>query len=213
MTTVFTGGSRGISRLNPLIRQRLDRIVGNGLPVIVGDANGADKAIQRYFQSKAYQDVEVFCSGGSPRNNLGGWKLRRVRADAPSGTVAYYTAKDRAMTDEATVGFMLWDGKSAGTLANVYRLINQHKKVVLYRGPTKEFRELKTESDWDEFFSRCDRELRNKVAEREASALPSMFNRIGGAGRLEIDSVVRPDLRVRSGRQSPSRRTGKAAPG
>lgn len=213
MTTVFTGGSRAISRLNPLIRQRLDRIIAKGLPVIIGDANGADKTIQQYFQSKAYQDVEVFCSGSNPRNNLGGWKLRRVRANAPSGTVAYYTAKDQAMTDEATVGFMLWDGKSAGTLANVYRLISQHKKVVLYLGPTREFRELKTKADWDQFFSGCNRELRNKVGEREESATPSMFDQIGGADRHGVDAVVHPELRVHRRQRSASRRAAKVLPG
>ncbi|HLP47954.1 MAG TPA: hypothetical protein VK469_18565 [Candidatus Kapabacteria bacterium] len=39
--------------------------------------------------------------------------------------------KDKVMADEATVGFMIWDGKSIGTLTNVFRLISQNKKVII----------------------------------------------------------------------------------
>jgi adenine-specific DNA-methyltransferase len=181
MTTVFIGGSRGVSRLSPLIRARLDRIVAKGLPVLVGDANGADKAVQRYLQRKEYDNVEVFCSGATARNNLGSWKLRKILADGPSGTVAFYTAKDRAMTDEASVGFMLWDGKSIGTLLNVHRLIKQHKKAVLYISPLRQFRELRVDGDWKSFFSQCDPGLRKRVSERsmlEAENDPRLLTRI-----------------------------------
>jgi hypothetical protein len=46
MTTVFIGGSRHITRLTSDVRARLDRIVSSHLPVVVGDANGADKVVQ-----------------------------------------------------------------------------------------------------------------------------------------------------------------------
>jgi len=47
VTRVFIGGSRRIRRLEAEVRRRLDRIVEKGLPVIIGDANGADKAVER----------------------------------------------------------------------------------------------------------------------------------------------------------------------
>ena len=46
MTAVFIGGSRRISRINVDVRARLDRIVENRLPILIGDANGADKAVR-----------------------------------------------------------------------------------------------------------------------------------------------------------------------
>jgi hypothetical protein len=49
VTGVFIGGSRHITRLEAVGRRRLDRIVEKGLPVVIGDANGADKAVQRYL--------------------------------------------------------------------------------------------------------------------------------------------------------------------
>jgi hypothetical protein len=169
MIKVFIGGSRHISRLPASVRQRLDRIIERGLPAIIGDANGADKAVQNYLSARHYQNVEVYCSGRLPRNNVGGWLLRPIAVDERRGTVEFYTAKDRAMTDDATIGFMVWDGKSAGTLLNVFRLLSQQKKVVVYIGPKKQFEELKTLSQWDEFISRCPSELRSKVEERVVS--------------------------------------------
>ena len=62
MKKVFIGGSRRVSRLNPEIRRRLDRIIEKGLEVLVGDANGADKAVQRHFKERGYCNVHVFCT-------------------------------------------------------------------------------------------------------------------------------------------------------
>jgi hypothetical protein len=169
MTKVFIGGSRRVSRLAAPVRERIDRIIEKDLPVIVGDANGADKAVQSYLSKRHYQNVEVFCSGRSPRNNVGGWHLRSIEAESPRGTVDFYTAKDRAMTDEATVGLMVWDGKSVGTLLNVFRLLSNHKKVVVYAAPEKQFHELKSLGQWDEFISHCPLELRRKVEQRAVS--------------------------------------------
>ena len=83
MTKVFIGGSRRISRLDAEVKRRIDRMIEKRLPVIVGDANGADKAVQDYLRTKDYDLVEVFCSGDSCRNNRGGWPTRTV--PVPSG--------------------------------------------------------------------------------------------------------------------------------
>ncbi len=102
------------------------------LLVIVGDANGVDKALQKYFFSKGYQKVEVFCSGSVCRNNVGHWNTRNIDATMHVKGRAFYTEKDRAMALEATYGFMVWEEKSPGTLLNVLCLLRQGKKVVVY---------------------------------------------------------------------------------
>jgi hypothetical protein len=81
MKKVFIGGSRRISRLNAEVRQRLDNIIAKRFPIVIGDANGADRAVQQYLLSKGYADVEVFCVGGYCRNNLGNWPSRKVAAE------------------------------------------------------------------------------------------------------------------------------------
>lgn len=168
MTKVFIGGSRKVSRLSDPIRMRLDRIIEKGLPVIIGDANGADKAVQQYLNSKGYLNVEVFCSGCICRNNIGNWKQRKISSTARNGTFDFYAAKDRTMADDATVGFMVWDGKSKGTLLNVFRLLKQQKKAVVYNVAEKRFYELRKPVQWEELISHCDAELRKKVEHQAA---------------------------------------------
>ena len=163
MTKVFIGGSRRVSRLNDDVKRRIDRIIEQGFPVIIGDANGADKAVQQYLQSRGYNAVEVFCSGGECRNNLGKWPVRAVDTGQARKDFSFYAAKDEQMAREASVGLMIWDGKSAGTLANAVRLVRQEKKVVIYSPPGKRFLTLKVESDWEHLMSTCGRDVQEKI--------------------------------------------------
>jgi len=166
MSKIFIGGSRHVSRLGAPIRARLDTIIEKGLPVIVGDANGADKAVQQYLFTKSYDQVEVFCSGKVCRNNVGGWKTREITVDPRERGYRFYAAKDREMAREADFGFMVWDGKSTGTLLNVLRLLRQDKKVVIYSVPEHKFAELKAFEQWDEFIAPYSSEVRQETEQR-----------------------------------------------
>lgn len=160
MKKVFIGGSRRLSRLNPKIRRHLDQIIDQGLEVLVGDANGADKAVQRYFSGLGYPKVHVFCMSGRCRNNLGNWRAEEVTA--PDGLTGrkFYEVKDRVMTERSSVGFMLWDGKSTGTLANVLRLLDQAKPVVVYYSKSRTSFRLKNTHDFEGFLDQSNLDLR-----------------------------------------------------
>lgn len=168
MNKVFIGGSRRAAHLSAMVQARLNKIMDNGLPVLVGDANGADKAVQQHLFSKNYQNVEVFCSGSVCRNNLGEWPTRHIETDARAKGFDFYAEKDRAMAHEAAFGFMLWDGKSKGTLLNVLRLVRQGKKVVIYRASERSFSELATYDQWESFISHYSVKLRNDTERRAA---------------------------------------------
>jgi hypothetical protein len=144
---VFVAGSRQISRLPTEVRSRLDTMIEKGFQILVGDANGADKAVQRYLADKLYPNVLVHCMKDHCRNNVGSWPTREI--DAPRGARGfdYYSLKDRAMAEAAEYGLMLWDGKSKGTVNNVVNLSRDHKPVVVYVAPTKQFRTIKTFDD------------------------------------------------------------------
>ncbi len=73
------------------------------------------------------------------------------------------------MSEEASIGLMIWDGESAGTLMNVLRLIRQNKKVAIFEGPKHQFRELKSDSEWRDFFSGCSDEVRRRIEKLSAS--------------------------------------------
>jgi len=167
MTRVFIGGSRKISRLPKNLVTRLDRIVERRLPVVVGDANGADKAVQAYLHARSYDEVVVFCSGPNCRNNRGGWPTRLVGSGSRTSTFEHHAAKDRAMAEEATVGLMIWDGKSKGTLLNVFRLLECGKHVAVYLSGEGRFIDLKGSSAWPRFSLQYAKETREWV-ERQA---------------------------------------------
>ena len=145
LTRVFVGGSRRITRLDAEVKRRLDRIIEKRLPVVIGDANGADKAVQRHFSERKLETVEVSSADESPRNNVGGWSVRVIRPEHSRKDFDCYAAKDRAMAAAATVGLMLWDGQSRGTLMNVLRLADRRKPVVVYVQPRKGFVDVRTQ--------------------------------------------------------------------
>ena len=186
MTTVFIGGSRTVTHLDAEVRQRLDRIIEGRFPVIIGDANGADKAAQAYLKSRGYDNVEVFCMEGICRNNVGSWRSRAIASPRGAKNFKYYAAKDLEMAREASVGFMLWDGKSMGTLANVARLIGGHKKVVVYNARNKTFADLKSAIDWNSFLSSCPPDLQDRL-EQQISGEESMSQIPSQTGSLFED--------------------------
>src|SRR6266403_1390790 len=149
MHAVFVAGSRALSRLNAQVKERLDNILRKGFTVLVGDANGADKAVQRYLTERRYAHVVVYCVDVC-RNNMGNWPIRSHSADPNvKRDRHYYGIKDRAMVKDANCGFMLWDGISRGTLANVINLLECNKKVLLFSAPKKQFFTLRTAGDLD----------------------------------------------------------------
>lgn len=156
MTTVFIGGSRAISRLNGVIYEQLDNLITKGCAILIGDANGADKAVQKYLAQKHYPNVTVFCMAGHCRNNLDGWPARPITAPPKTRGFEYYAVKDAAMAHEAKCGLMLWDGESRGTLNNILVLLGHGKKVMVYLGPYKSFYKLSNEDELDALFARCD---------------------------------------------------------
>jgi hypothetical protein len=59
------------------------------------------------------------------------WSVRSIAATNQRG-FDYYALKDAAMAGDAECGFMLWDGKSKGTLFNIRRLLAAGKPVLVY---------------------------------------------------------------------------------
>ncbi len=70
---VFIGGSRAVSKLNPAIRERMDDLMNRRCTILIGDANGADKAVQEYLAARQYTKVLIFCMQHC-RNNIGHWQ-------------------------------------------------------------------------------------------------------------------------------------------
>ena len=139
MKSVFIGGSRRLGRMNGELAQRLENIVEQQMRVLVGDANGFDRAAQAYLSDRGYGAVVVYCTAGVCRNNVGRWPLHAVEYAGRDRGREFYTAKDDAMLRDADYGLFAWDGKSRGTLRNVWKMAEQSKPCAVYISPKRDF--------------------------------------------------------------------------
>jgi len=172
MTTIFIGGSRAVSRLNALVRDKLDDFIRRQCMVLIGDANGADKVVQQHFANRGYQHVTVYCMEHR-RNNLGNWPTRHVPTPSVRTGFAYYAAKDLAMARDAKCGMMLWDGKSKGTLNNLQQLITTSKKALVHLAPKGTLYKLSTQQDLADLLQRCDPHAIRRAQQQITAKLPA----------------------------------------
>jgi hypothetical protein len=156
MKKVFISGSRKITKLNLHIKEKLDSIIQNGYVVLVGDANGVDRAVQQYLLSKNYNDVVVYYVGNQCRNNLGNWDTATIRTNNLRKDFSYYSLKDIEMAKQADYGLAIWDAKSKGTLHNIVNLVKDNKKVRVYFHPQRRFYTIDSYSGLEKVINECD---------------------------------------------------------
>jgi hypothetical protein len=116
---VFISGSIGIRTLNEQAVYCLDAIMNSRHTVLIGDAFGADKAVQQYLFQRDYHPVTVYYSGDKVRNNIGSWQMKQISNDQHLKGKSRYQLKDAAMARDADCGLMIWNGKSRGTKYNI----------------------------------------------------------------------------------------------
>ena len=152
MIKVFIAGSRRLSCLDNCARLRVDNIINKGLKVLVGDANGIDRAIQSHLYMRGYRNVEIFCMDSGCRNNIGDWPKRIISAPGILRfSFAYYSSKDKAMATEADYGLMLWDGNSRGTLRNIIDLVKKGIPLIIYIDSKKKFYTIRNSKELHDF--------------------------------------------------------------
>jgi len=154
MIKVFIGGSQSITKLPATVAARIDKIVEGDFTVLIGDASGVDACVQKYLAEKPYTGVLVFCTNVC-RNNAGGWKTIVVQADAGEKGFDFYVLKDREMAREADYGFMLWDGRSKGTLNNVLNLLSANKSALVFFAPEESFHTIRKAEDLSALLAKC----------------------------------------------------------
>lgn len=159
---VFIAGPRAISELDSNVLKRLENIYNSNYTVIVGDADGIDSSVQKYFYNKQYRNVNVFASKGKARNNIGNWKVKNVTVSDNIKGFDFYAAKDIEMAKQSDYGFMIWNGESKGTFNNIINLINFNKEVLVYYIPTEKFYTIKNMEELDSFLKQ-NKKLSNKL--------------------------------------------------
>jgi hypothetical protein len=148
---VFVSGSLSIASLPKPVIERIDGILDRRLPILIGDARGADRAVQRFLSDRNIDDVSVYCSGDGPRNNVGEWSVRNIPSSRRKGTAAYHAPKDEVMARDASCGLVIWDGRSRGSLANIHRLAARGCFILIWLAPEERFLALRSDSDRNAF--------------------------------------------------------------
>jgi hypothetical protein len=151
--------------------------------VLIGDANGVDKAVQQYLASRRYSNVVVFCMEGGCRNNVGDWATRTIAsADSSRHDFAHYSRKDREMVRETDYGLMLWDGRSRGTLTSTIDLVRRNKPVVVYLARERSFYEVRNSNQLREILKHVDPSVLEVVdSDLQAFATNGHGARVGSA--------------------------------
>ena len=155
MNRIFISGSISIKVVNNQIVARLENMIEKGHEILIGDADGIDKAIQSFFANRYYKQIAIYCSGGMCRNNVGKWNVQNVPVPPNAKGRKFYMVKDEQMAKDADYGFLIWDGKSAGTINNLTNLIQLGKTGLVYFVPSNCFYTIKDKQSFDELLSKC----------------------------------------------------------
>lgn len=136
---VFAAGPRAVKKLDINIEKKLMNIIEKNYTLLVGDATGVDKLVQEFMHKKEYNNLIIYASQGKVRNNIGKWETKNVIVDENVKGFDFYASKDKEMAIDADYGFMIWNGKSKGTLNNMINLTKLGKEILLYFIPHKKF--------------------------------------------------------------------------
>jgi len=109
---IFIAGPRAISKLNESVIHKIKKIIEDNYNILVGDANGVDKAVQHFCNEKNYRNVKVYATKGKARNNIGNWDVHNVDVPKNLKGFDFYAAKDYEMAKDADYELMIWNGIS-----------------------------------------------------------------------------------------------------
>lgn len=110
----------GLSKTDREYVQRVARVRG--------DCKGADCLIQKFLVENGYQNVVVYFSGERARINIGDWEEKQIGFSKCDQGYELYKRKDEQMALDADAGFMVLNGATRGTMANIERLIALKKE-------------------------------------------------------------------------------------
>ena len=157
MVKMFISGSILNKEIPEDVIKAVDDSRKRNYTILIGDAKGVDKNIQDMLKADNYKNVEVYHVGPRPRNlSDREWTDRRIPVDIAnekffkngSYTREAQMLKDKAMSDDADFGLVIWKDTSKnrfgnisvskGSLNNIYNLLVQDKYVGLFYIPNPE---------------------------------------------------------------------------
>lgn len=118
------------------VKKKIDEYLKSGDKIIVGDAPGIDRQVQRYLKKAGYDNVEIYGPGKQVRYTANKkWKTNPIDAsEFEYMSPEYLRKKDIAMTNASTKGLaiVLENGGAAATRRNVQRMLQQNKQMSVF---------------------------------------------------------------------------------
>ena len=141
MKQVFISGSISINTLPKAVLESIDNIQKQKFEILVGDAKGIDLMVQQKLLNDHYFNVMACSIYDEPRNLLStNFKTCQVECDESlKSERKRQTYKDSYMTRNSDYSFVIWDGKSKGSFANILRSIEQDQAVKIYLNSESRF--------------------------------------------------------------------------
>lgn len=135
---IFISGSakyngKIITELPEQVLKFINAMTLTGKIFLIGDCYGVDYLVQNFLKSINYQNVIIYHSGNTCRNNLNNWPEKAIQVASNTHNRTFYTAKDIAMSHDANHGLAIWDGISKGTETNIKNMMNQQKSIAIFR--------------------------------------------------------------------------------
>lgn len=141
--TVFISGSISIKKLPIAVINSIRKIIENKIHILVGDADGIDTLIQNFCRDENYTNLTVYSISAIPRYKA--MEEFDFKYIFPNENIkkerARQQEKDKAMTLESEFSFVIWDGKSKGSYANLIRALEKNKKIKAYNNISNTFLE------------------------------------------------------------------------
>ena len=128
---IFISGSKSINSISAEIKNYIMALAKDGNEFIIGDCFGVDLAVQKFLFEKNVNAVTVYCSGETPRYNVGNWKVKAFGVKDLKG-YDFYRVKDVQMALDADFGLFVWDGKSRGTKNNIEEMKKLGKPFIIF---------------------------------------------------------------------------------
>ena len=88
---------------------------------------GADLQMQKVLAQNNYEKVTIYYSGDRPRFNLGNWKTKHISSNKFMSDYERQKLKDNQMAKDCDYGYMLLQGMTKGTIANINKLLELNK--------------------------------------------------------------------------------------
>lgn len=141
MKKVFISGSISIKKLPIEVINSIKKIIENKIQILVGDADGIDTLIQDFCLNENYTNLTVYSISAIPRYKASNeFKFKHIFPDEEiKKERARQQEKDKAMTLDSEFSFVVWDGKSKGSYANLIRALENNKKIKIYDNTAKYF--------------------------------------------------------------------------